>query len=56
MLAPVFHREMVPVLEYLPEDVLFVVEDPEGIWEEARRTFGRLRESGLDAPTSAARS
>ncbi len=44
-LAPVFHHEMVSALQYLPEDALFVVEDPEAVWEEARRTFGRLRES-----------
>jgi transcription-repair coupling factor (superfamily II helicase) len=44
-LAPVFHRQMVSAREYLPDDALFLIEDPEAVWEEARRTFGRLRES-----------
>jgi transcription-repair coupling factor (superfamily II helicase) len=44
-LAPVFHREMVSAVEYLGPDTLFVVEDPEAVWEEARRAFTRLRES-----------
>ena len=43
--APVFHREMVPLLEYLPDQPLFVLEDPEGSWEELRRGFSNLRES-----------
>ncbi len=43
-LAPVFHRDMVSALEYLPPEALFVVEDPEAIWEELRRNASRLRE------------
>ncbi|HEY0706080.1 MAG TPA: hypothetical protein VGG33_04750, partial [Polyangia bacterium] len=44
-LAPAFHREMASVLEYLPADTVFVLEDPDAIYEELRRAFTRLRES-----------
>ncbi|HEY6477905.1 MAG TPA: transcription-repair coupling factor [Polyangia bacterium] len=44
-LAPAFHAGMVPVFDYLPEDALCVIEDPEAVVEEARRQESRLREA-----------
>jgi transcription-repair coupling factor (superfamily II helicase) len=44
-LAPAFHASMAAVLEYLPDDTLFVVSDPGAVFEEVRRSFSRLRES-----------
>jgi transcription-repair coupling factor (superfamily II helicase) len=44
-LAPAFHAAMVPVFDYLPEDALCVIEDPEAVVEEARRQESRLREA-----------
>ncbi len=44
-LAPAFHAGMVPVFDYLPEDTLCVIEDPEAVVEEARRQESRLRET-----------
>ncbi|HEY0711723.1 MAG TPA: transcription-repair coupling factor, partial [Polyangia bacterium] len=44
-LAPAFHRSMASVLEYLPADTVFVLDDPGAIYEELRRAFSRLRES-----------
>ena len=44
-LAPIFHRAMDPLTAYLPGDALFVVEDPEAVLEQARRTVSKLREA-----------
>ncbi len=44
-LAPAFHRGMAPLFDYLPDDVLCVVEDPGAVLEEARRQATRLREA-----------
>jgi transcription-repair coupling factor (superfamily II helicase) len=44
-LAPAFHRQMVPLFDYLPDDALCVVEDPGAVLDEARRQATRLREA-----------
>jgi transcription-repair coupling factor (superfamily II helicase) len=44
-LAPAFHREMASVLDYLPADAVFVLDDPGAVYEELRRAYSRLRES-----------
>jgi len=44
-LAPIFHRALDPLTAYLPEDALFVVEDPEAVLDDARRTVSKLREA-----------
>jgi len=44
-LAPAFHARMSSLFDYLPEDALCVVEDPEAVIEEARRQASRLREA-----------
>ncbi|HVZ74378.1 MAG TPA: transcription-repair coupling factor [Polyangia bacterium] len=42
-LAPAFHARLDTVFDYLPEDALFVVEDPEAVVDEARRHATKLR-------------
>ncbi len=44
-LAPAFHARMSSLFDYLPEDALCVIEDPEAVIEEARRQSSRLREA-----------
>ncbi len=44
-LAPIFHARMDPIGAYLPADALFVVEDPEAVVDQMRRTVSRLREA-----------
>jgi transcription-repair coupling factor (superfamily II helicase) len=44
-LAPAFHARMETVFDYLPEDALLVVEDPEAVVEAARRHASKLRET-----------
>jgi len=44
-LAPAFHRQMVPLFDYLPDDALCVVEDPGAVLDEARRQATKLREA-----------
>src|SRR5579871_708842 len=44
-LAPAFHAQMASFYDYLPDDALCVVEDPEAVVEEARRQATRLREA-----------
>jgi transcription-repair coupling factor (superfamily II helicase) len=44
-LAPAFHAAMEPLGAYLPEDALFVVEDPAAVLAEARRAAAKLRET-----------
>jgi transcription-repair coupling factor (superfamily II helicase) len=43
-LAPVFHRRMASVFEYLPASACLVVEDPEAVLAEARRELSHLRD------------
>jgi len=44
-LAPIFHAGMVPLFDYLPDGVTFVVEEPEAVLDEARRHAAKLRET-----------
>jgi len=44
-LAPIFHRALDPLTAYLPEGALLVVEDPEAVLDDARRTVSKLRET-----------
>jgi transcription-repair coupling factor (superfamily II helicase) len=44
-LAPAFHARMVPLFDYLPGSTVCVVEEPEGVIDEARRQATRLREA-----------
>jgi len=44
-LAPAFHAAMAPLFDYLPAGALCVVEDPEAVIDEARRSETRLREA-----------
>ena len=44
-LAPIFHAAMDPLGAYLPADALFVVEDPEAVLDQMRRSVSRLRET-----------
>jgi transcription-repair coupling factor (superfamily II helicase) len=44
-LAPVFHAGMVSLFDYLPPDVVFVIEEPEAVLDEARRHASKLREA-----------
>jgi transcription-repair coupling factor (superfamily II helicase) len=44
-LAPAFHRQMVPLFDYLSPDTLCVVEDPGAVLDEARRQASKLREA-----------
>ena len=44
-LAPAFHAGMAPLFDYLPAGTLCVVEDPEAVIDEARRSETRLREA-----------
>ena len=43
-LAPLFHARMGSVFEYLPEDAMVVIEDPEATLDQAHRERVRLRE------------
>ena len=47
-LAPAFHRRMASLFDYLPDDVLCVVEDPGAVLDQARRQATRLREAAGD--------
>lgn len=44
-LAPIFHARMAPFFEYLPAGTRVVVEEPNAVLDEARRTMVRLRDS-----------
>ncbi|HEY7376057.1 MAG TPA: transcription-repair coupling factor [Polyangia bacterium] len=44
-LAPAFHARMAPLFDYLPENTICVVEEPEAVVDEARRQATRLREA-----------
>jgi len=44
-LAPAFHARMAPLFDYLPEDAVCVVEEPDAVIDEARRQETRLREA-----------
>ena len=44
-LAPIFHARMGTLFEYLPPGARLVIEEPDAVLEEARRTASRLRES-----------
>src|SRR6185436_6937171 len=44
-LAPVFHPRMDSFFDYLPAESTLVIEDPEALLEQARRSLSRLRES-----------
>ena len=44
-LAPIFHRALDPLTAYLPEGVRLVVEDPDAVLDDARRTVSKLRET-----------
>ena len=43
-LAPLFHARMGSVFEYLPEEAVMVIEDPEATLDQAHRDRVRLRE------------
>jgi transcription-repair coupling factor (superfamily II helicase) len=44
-LAPLFHARLGSFFEYLPPGAPIVVEDPEAVLEEGRRSLSRLREA-----------
>ncbi len=44
-LAPIFHAAMDPLSVYLPADALFVIEDPEAVSDQIRRSVSKLRET-----------
>jgi len=46
-LAPIFHAALDPIDAYLPPGALFVVEDPEAVADQMRRSLSRLRETAI---------
>ncbi len=46
-LTPIFHARMASFFEYLPQGARLVVEEPDAVVDEARRTAARLGESAL---------
>ncbi len=44
-LAPIFHAKMDPIGAYLPSEAIFVVEDPDAVADQLRRSVSRLREA-----------
>jgi len=44
-LMPAFHKQLASFFDYLPANALVVLEDPDAVWDEARRNLSRLRTS-----------
>jgi len=44
-LAPAYHASMDTLTAYLPEDVVFAIEEPDGVLDEMRRALSKLRET-----------
>jgi transcription-repair coupling factor (superfamily II helicase) len=46
-LAPIFHARMDAIATYLPADMAFVIEDPDAVVDQMRRSVTKLRETAV---------